>query len=245
MTPPSTASGFLRYVVVLLGCFGLNACAELRDLKPEPGPAAAIVTRPIFEPPPKKPNEGSLWPGDTSKNLLFGDTKARDVGDVVTVVLDENFTSTATATTQTQKTSSINLQTGRLLGLPSNLGIQDFLGMGNQFDPNLDASTSRSNDGQGTTTRNGSMTGTMAVKIVEILPNDQFRIEGSRTVQFNNEEQQMILTGVIRRVDITFSNTINSSQIADARIHFTGEGVLADEQRVGWLTRLLIYIWPF
>lgn len=236
-----------RVLLLAVGilCLGLNACADLKQLKPEPGPSAAIMTDDIFKPPPPKPNEGSLWPGDTSKNLLFGDTKAREVGDVVTVILDENFTSSATATTQTQKDSSINIQTGRLMGLPSNLGIKDFLGMGGQFDPNLDATTSRSTDGQGTTTRNGTMTGTMAAVIIEPLGNEQFKIQGRRTVQFNNEEQQMVLTGIIRRVDITFSNTINSSQIADARIVFTGEGVVADEQRVGWLTRILTYIWPF
>ena len=89
------------------------------------------------------------------------------------------------------------------------------------------------------------MTGTMAAVIVEALPNEHFRIQGRRTVQFNNEEQQMVLTGVIRRVDITFSNTINSSQIADARIVLTGEGVVAEEQRVGWLSRILAYVWPF
>jgi flagellar L-ring protein precursor FlgH len=89
------------------------------------------------------------------------------------------------------------------------------------------------------------MSGTMAAVIKEVLPNDQFVIEGRRTVQYNNEEQQMVLTGIIRRVDISFSNTINSSQIADARIALSGEGVVSDEQRVGWLTRILARIWPF
>ena len=132
-----------------------------------------------------------------------------------------------------------------MLGLPTNLGITNFLGGGNQFDPNLNATTSRSTDGSGTTTREGTMTGTMAAVIKESLPNDQFVIQGKRTVQYNNEEQQMILTGIIRRVDITFNNTINSSQIADARIALSGEGVVSDEQRVGWLTRILARIWPF
>lgn len=161
------------------------------------------------------------------------------------MVLDESFTSTATATTSTSKTSNINLSTGQLLGLPTNLGITNFLGSGNQFDPNLNATTSRANDGSGTTTRNGSMTGTMAAVIKQILPNNQFLIEGKRTIQYNNEEQQMVLTGIIRRVDISFSNSVNSSMIADARIALSGEGVVSDEQRVGWLTRILTQVWPF
>lgn len=233
--------------LLLTGLLGLSlaACSTVKEVTPEPGPGARIMTHDIYEKPPPRPNEGSLWPGDTSQNLLFGDTKARNIGDVVTVVLDENFTSSATATTSTSKSSNINLQTGQMLGLPTNFGVTNFLGSGNQFDPNLNATTSRSSDGSGTTTREGTMTGTMAAVIKEALPNDQFVIEGKRTVQYNNEEQQMILTGIIRRVDISFSNTINSSQIADARIALSGEGVVSDEQRVGWLTRILARIWPF
>lgn len=230
----------------------LSACAELKEmksglaeLKPEPGPGAAIVTENIFKKEPPRPNEGSLWPGDTSNNLLFGDTKARAVGDVVTVILEESFASSTSATTETTRDSSISASTGQLLGLPSNLGINNFLGSGNQFDPNINATFDRTNDNEGTTTRNGSMTGRITATIKEVKPNGTLVIEGRRTVQVNNEEQIMIMTGVVRRVDISFSNTISSTLIADARIMLTGEGVVADEQRVGWLSRLLGKVWPF
>lgn len=237
---------FMKLILIAGLALSLGACSSgLKEIKPDGDAGSQIVTGEIYPKAPPRPNEGSLWPGDTSQNLLFGDTKARNIGDVVTVLLDENFTSSATATTATSKSSNINLQTGQMLGLPTNLGITNFLGGGNQFDPNLNATTSRSTDGSGTTTREGTMTGTMAAVIKESLPNDQFVIQGKRTVQYNNEEQQMILTGIIRRVDITFNNTINSSQIADARIALSGEGVVSDEQRVGWLTRILARIWPF
>ncbi len=236
---------YLRILFVTALGFSLGACSTFKELKPVPGPRAAIVTQDIYAKPASKPNEGSIWPGDTSQNLLFGDTKARHIGDVVNVILDESFTSSATATTSTSKTSNINLSTGQLLGLPTNLGVTNFLGSGNQFDPNLNATTSRATDGSGTTTRNGSMTGTMSAVIKEVLPNGQFLIEGRRTIRYNNEEQQMVLTGVIRRVDISFSNTVNSSLIADASIVLSGEGVVSDEQRVGWLTRILTKVWPF
>ena len=235
---------FRLFLITVIG-FSLGACTTIKEMKPLPGPRAAIVTHDIYPEPEIKPNEGSIWPGDTSQNLLFGDTKARHIGDVVNVVLDESFTSTATATTSTSKSSNINLSTGQLLGLPTNLGVTNFLGSGNQFDPNLNATTSRGTDGSGTTTRNGSMTGTISAVIKEILPNDQFLIQGRRTIQYNNEEQQMVLTGIIRRVDISFSNSVNSSMIADARIALSGEGVVSDEQRVGWLTRILTKVWPF
>ena len=189
--------------------------------------------------------EGSVWKGDSFKNVLFADAKARNVGDIVTIVVEENTTSSQTATTQTSRQTAIDLQTGRLLGLPSNLGIQNFLGMGNGFNPNLDAQTDKSFDGSGSTTRNGTLTSTITAVIKEVLPDDNFIIEGRRSVTINNEEQIMILTGVIRYQDIGFDNSVSSRLIADASITYSGEGVIADEQRVGWAARIISWVWPF
>lgn len=189
--------------------------------------------------------EGAIWQGDSPANQIFVDSKARQPGDIVTILVEETTTSSQTATTSTSRDSSVDFSTGRLLGLPSNLGIQNFLGMGNSFNPNLDSQTSLSHDGQGTTTRNGSITATITAVVTEILPSGNMTIEGRRSVIVNNEEQTMVLTGIIRPRDINFDNTISSRFIADAAITLTGEGVIADEQRVGWGSRLLAWIWPF
>ena len=193
----------------------------------------------------KELSDGSLWPGDTSKNLLFEDTKAKKVGDIITVVVDETASSSQSAGTDTSKDSTIDLTTTAMLGLPANLNVQNFLGMGTPFNPALNATTSRSTQGSGTTTRQGTLTATISAIIVEILPNGNFLIEGQRSVTVNNEEQLMILRGLIRPEDVGFQNTIASNLIANASITYSGEGVVADEQRVGWATRLLSYIWPF
>lgn len=192
-----------------------------------------------------KQAEGSLWPGDTSKNLLFEDNKARVVGDIVTVTVNENATSTQSASTNTSKDTSLNMQTNTLLGLPTSLGLQNFLGMGNQFDPTVNATVANSNQGSGTVTRNGSLTATISSFITEIMPSGNLRIEGRRSVRVNNEEQIMVLRGVIRPQDINFDNTIASTLIADASISYSGEGVVADEQRKGWLAKILSKVWPF
>jgi flagellar L-ring protein precursor FlgH len=192
-----------------------------------------------------KKAEGSLWPGDTSKNLLFEDNKARVVGDIVTVTVNENATSTQSASTNTSKDTSLNMQTNTLLGLPTSLGLQNFLGMGNQFDPTVNATVANSNQGSGTVTRNGSLTATISSFITEIMPSGNLRIEGRRSVRVNNEEQIMVLRGVIRPQDINFDNTIASTLIADASISYSGEGVVADEQRKGWLAKILSKVWPF
>jgi len=137
------------------------------------------------------------------------------------------------------------MQTNTLLGLPTSLGVQNFLGLGNQFDPTVNATINNSNQGQGTVTRNGSLTGTVSSTIIEIMPSGNLRIEGRRSVRVNNEEQLMVLRGVIRPQDINFDNTIASTLIADASISYSGEGVVADEQRKGWLAKILSRVWPF
>lgn len=219
------------------------ACASGPDVA---RPSEEVLTEPIFEDTEKYiPKEGSLWPGETSENLLFADTKAKQTGDIVTVQLQEAFESTNSATTGISKESAIDLGVTNILGLPNDYGMTNFMGMGNAFDPRVEAATSRSTNGQGTTTRGGSMTGTLAAIIKEELPNGVFRIEGRRAVTVNNEDQIMVLTGLIRRVDIGFDNTISSRQIANANIIYTGSGVISDEQNVGWLMRFFAWVWPF
>lgn len=210
------------------------------------GSSEEVLTQPIYKDTEKYiPLDGALWPGETSENLLFADTKAKQVGDIVTVQLEENFESSNSATTGISKDSEIDLGVSTILGLPNDYGMTNFLGQGAAFDPNVQAQSSRSTNGAGTTTRGGSMTGTLAAIIKEELPHGMFRIEGRRTVTVNNEDQTMVLTGLIRRVDIGFANTISSQQIANADIVYTGKGVISDEQNVGWLMRFFAWVWPF
>ena len=228
--------------ILTLSLMGMTACANTHKAV---DPKSTVLPQKIYTAKNAKVNDGGIWPGDTSKNLLFEDTKAREVGDIVTVLLNETATSSATASTDTSKSSSIDLQANSVLGLPSNMGVQNFLGMGTGFNPAAKGSTSRSNKGTGTVSREGSLTGTLAATIVAINENGNFEIAGKRSVTVNNEEQLMLLTGIIRPSDVNYDNTINSSLIANAAISYSGEGVVSDEQRVGWLMRALSYVWPF
>ena len=189
--------------------------------------------------------EGSLWPGENSKNMLFIDSKAKKVGDIVTISISENSSATKKATTDTSKESAVGVAATGLLGLPSHLGLTNLFGLGSPFDPSMNASSDNNFKGSGTTTREDQFTATIAVTIVEVLPNGNFRVKGDRNVSLNNEDQILSLTGIIRPEDIAFDNTIDSKLIADARITYSGSGVLADKQRVGWGVRLLDVVWPF
>ena len=117
--------------------------------------------------------------------------------------------------------------------------------MGTQVDPMVNATIANSKQGTGTVTRNGTLTATISALITDIVPGGNLRIEGRRSVTVNNEEQIMVLRGIVRPQDINFDNTIPSTLIADASISYSGEGVVADEQRKGWLAKILSKVWPF
>jgi len=100
-------------------------------------------------------------------------------------------------------------------------------------------------EGEGKTKRDGILKGRMTARVTQVLDNGHLMIEGRRLVSVNAEDQYMILTGVIRPEDITSDNLILSQYIADARIIYTGRGVVDDKMRPGWLTRVIDWVWPF
>lgn len=189
--------------------------------------------------------EASLWPGENSHNMLFVDSKAKQVGDIVTILISENSSATKSATTDTSKDSSAEISASGLFGLPSHLGLTNLFGLGGSFDPNMSTTNKNKFKGSGTTTREDKFTATLAAIIIQVLPNGNFKIEGKRKVSLNHEDQDLTLSGIIRPEDIAFDNTIDSKLIANARITYSGSGVLADKQRVGWGVRILDWLWPF
>ena len=124
-------------IVFLFLVFFLAACSTSHravDSK------STIIPKELYpKPTVQRPKEGALWPGDTRGNYLFGDDKAAKVGDIITVTINENATSTATATTETEKSNTMNMAAPNILGLPSNMGVGNFLGMGTQLDPTVNA----------------------------------------------------------------------------------------------------------
>jgi flagellar L-ring protein precursor FlgH len=81
--------------------------------------------------------------------------------------------------------------------------------------------------------------------VVEVFPNGNLRIEGGKTITVNREEQIIVLTGIVRPNDISSQNIINSKYVLDAKIAYTGKGVISDKQGPGWMTRILDNVWPF
>ena len=97
----------------------------------------------------------------------------------------------------------------------------------------------------GSTARTERLTATVPATVRKVLPNGNLFIEGHRAVLVNSEEQHFYISGVVRPIDIDQDNSVKSSMVAEAEIEFTGQGVLSDNQKQGFLQKLLGWIWPF
>ena len=109
----------------------------------------------------------------------------------------------------------------------------------------LDFASQAAFTGSGTTGRSGQLTGSIAARVVKEMPNGDLFVEGTKVVLLNNEEYHLYLSGLLRPTDIGQDDSVDSTRIADAQIEFTGRGDLADQQRKGWLARVLDSFNPF
>lgn len=181
---------------------------------------------------------GSLW--QATSGSLTDDMKARKKGDMLTVVISEQASASKEATTSTKRDSS------------ASAGIPNFMGLETTFIRNwmdlsklINASTGTKFDGAGSTTRKENLTATITARVVDVLPNGNLRIAGRRNVKVNNEDQIILLEGTVRPKDISRENVVNSSFIADARISYSGKGIVSERQSPGWLMNIVDKVWPF
>lgn len=205
-----------------------------------PNVSTKVTVPPL--PPPK--TIGSLWQEENGRAYLYEDLRAMRVGDVLTVKIVERHKGSKSADTAAQRESTVeNSLAGTgigYFGIPGiRLSDEARRGLG------IDASAKNKFGGKGATSREGTLTGTISVIVTEVLPNGDLRIEGRREVTVNSEKQLMTIAGIVRRVDVDTKNTVLSSAIADAKIEYSGLGVLDDVQRPGWLVRILDWIYPF
>ncbi|MBW2056213.1 MAG: flagellar basal body L-ring protein FlgH [Deltaproteobacteria bacterium] len=190
----------------------------------------------------EQPLEGSLWRSDSTMASLYSDIKARRVGDIVTITIVESSSASESANTDTSRDSSVKAGVESFLGLEKQLASQyDNLNPAEL----LNASLSNNFKGTGKTVRSGNLTANITARIIEVLPNGNFVIEGKREVEVNHEAQYIVISGIIRPDDISRDNVVLSTYISDARIAYSGRGVVNDYQRPGWFTRFLNRTWPF
>ncbi len=166
----------------------------------------------------------SLWgDADHGQNILFSDRKARNVGDILTIVISETATSTMSKSSSNSKEGNQNLNAG--------VGIFGFLAA-------AAASGSDSFKADGSATNTNRASGRVTVTVTEVMPNGNMIVEGTQSIWQNKNEHKITIRGVVRRDDVTANNTVPSTQVADATIRFDGKGPLNAKQRQGILTQI-------
>ncbi len=226
---------FIGYLGSVFCLIGLSGCGS-QTLAPKPGtdPYFAPVVAPKAAKEP--PSDGSLYSRNYAMSL-YGDAKAMRIGDIITVNLQEQTTSSKSSNVSVIKDNEINQNEGTVLG--SGLGVSNL-----SLLTNLEAE--REFTGEADADQSNQLLGNITVTVADILENGNLVIRGEKWLTLNRGDEYIRLSGIVRPEDITTNNTVASTRIANARISYSGTGELADSNRMGWLTKFFNSpIWPF
>jgi flagellar L-ring protein FlgH len=182
----------------------------------------------------------SLWQDGAARSLV-ADKRARQVGDILSILIQESNTANRQNNTATKKNAGIDASLQTFLYAPTASGL---LTKGGKL-PALKTSAGQNFEGGGQISNSEKITARIAVRVIDVLPNGNLIIEGTRKVSFSGETQDAVLRGVVRNEDVTANNTIFSYNIAEATIKYVSSGTISDNQRKGWFTKVWEKVTPF
>ena len=204
-------------------CCALTGCGLMPHHEPKADP---MVMRPLPAPAPR--TDGAIY--QTGQQMeLFADLKARRVGDVLTIRLTETTSASKSAETKTAKTTTVNNTGPTLFGKTFTAG---GVPIGTTTLAGADAF-----DGSGSSTQGNSLAGSLTVTVIDVQPNGNLVVQGDKTLKLNQGDEFVHVSGVVRRADIATDNTVTSDKVADARISYSGKGVINSANSMGWLAR--------
>ncbi len=224
---------FFIALALLSGCTSTNVARRYSEMPEYVREQPAVIPQKINRP-------GSLW-RDNSVNLV-SDIKARNVGDIVTIVVQEQASSQYSSSLKTQTSSSSSAGLSALLGFQNR--ILNHLNAQPGSNGIWDTSSSGSYKGNEENKVNNKLIATITARVVKVLPNHKLFIRGEKQVYTNGEENTLIITGIIDEYQIANDDTIDSSYISDAKIFYNGKGI-ASTRNEGWLAKLWNIIKPF
>ncbi len=167
---------------------------------------------------------------------LFEDRRARNVGDIITIVLNEKLQASKQSGSTVDKSGSTSLAVPTLAGkLPF------------KFLQGTSATASSANkfSGKGDSASSNDFTGTITVTVIEVLGNGNLLVSGEKQIGINQGSEFIRFSGVINPTTVLTNNTVSSTQVADARIEYRGTGYIDEAQTMGWLSRLFMTVSPF
>lgn len=166
-------------------------------------------------------------------NGLAADFRARRVNDLISIRVEESITASGRADSSLSKATNTNNSITGLFGLTKMLP--------SAIDPLALANTKTDNGftGSGATTRAGVLTALVTARVADVLPNGDLVVEGVREIDINGDRQIVVLTGVVRTVDVRPGNVVSSTSIGQLRVQYFGRGLIKDNLNPGWLLRVL------
>ena len=232
----------LAAIAALAGCSAVSRIEQI-----DGGPKLAPIANPMGQqqitslPMPAAPTEprgaSSLWqPGARS---FFHDPRASRVGDILTVNISVADAAKISNTTSRSRTNSDNANLTNFFGLekslPSTMDPTSVVKMGSD----------NSNVGAGTVDRSEDVNLTLAALVTQVLPNGNLVIGGHQQMKVNNELRDLRVSGIVRTEDITSANTVDLTQIAEARISYGGQGTVSDVQSPRYGSQLFDILMPW
>ncbi|WP_031433587.1 flagellar basal body L-ring protein FlgH [Methylomarinum vadi] len=220
-----------RNCLLWLCVAGLFGCDTLPKRDPNFSPVQPADLRPPLQ------SNGAIYQVNYDMRL-FENHAARRVGDVLTVTLNERTRAQKIADQNAAKDNSISVSAPTLWGVAS----QALLG----HDLKTSMTSSHEFIGEGEANQSNSLTGDISVTVVDVLPNGNLKIRGEKRLTMNDGSEYIRLSGIVRPQDITVSNTIPSTKVADPTIMYTGDGSVSDSGKIGWFARFFLSpLFPF
>lgn len=219
-------------------CCFLQACVIQPPARPDDPYYAPVLA---LSPVPDVASNGSLYRHNVAL-ALFADRKATQIGDIITVVLDERTSSSKSSNIGVVKDSDATIP-----AIPN--GVGTFFGsVPSAGSVNLGTTYSAEREfvGEAEADQSNRLSGNISVTVVNVFPNGTLAIRGEKWMTLNRGDEYIRISGLVRPDDVTPSNTVSSTKIANARITYSGEGDIANSQKMGWLSNFFNNpIWPF
>ncbi|WP_248679419.1 flagellar basal body L-ring protein FlgH [Sinimarinibacterium sp. CAU 1509] len=192
--------------------------------------------RPEEMAPPPVIADGSIYRADNNI-VLFEDRKARQVGDILTILLVEKTDASKSANTSTSKGTSIGINPPTIAGRPVTVGGTEVL--------NFDVGTEQSFEGSGDSNQSNALSGSLSAMVTRVMPNGNLVISGQKQIALNQGSETVSVEGIVRPADIQPGNTVTSDRIANAKIKYGGKGVVDGANSMGLVARFFNAFFPF
>lgn len=219
----------MRYfhLATVLAALLLQGCGGIHN---KSHPAYAPIEPIDYSLMPDEPTTGGLFHAVTYTSL-FSDVRAHRVGDIVSVLLVESTDATKSSDTELDKSNNVDITPPTVFGQPVTSG---------DYNLGVNMESASSFGGEAASSQSNSLQGSIAVQVARVLPNGNLVVQGEKWIQINQGDEYIRLRGIIRPEDLSPTNSVPSTRVADARISYGGTGIANETNKPGWLTRFFM-----